>query len=391
MNYIIPLEDFLFESKRTAKETYLDKGLISEETFNEFLDIDTTPTKKFIDSMCKFFVGGSDKEQIISIFQQAIPMFIRNIIKVDIKSIKSLEELKGLIEEKQDYKTRSEIREEARDGATVVYEDENQKVYLIETKEASIIYGKGTEWCTSSEISKNYFNDYYHKRKLTLYYILSKVRPQSDPLYKVAIVVPPKKQGNVESTWDSNDKEIDFYKIINKLGLNERLFKYVKDRRERVYEIEDFIVGDYNINDRDEVDVYGSVYIDEKLTEIPFKFGRVSKNFYCNGNKLTTLKNCPTFVGGEFNCSDNLLTSLEGCPTFVGGEFNCVSNRITSLIYSPVSLTDNFKCSHNLLTSLDGCPLQIGGSFMVGAQKNRYKFKESQIREICKVGGKVYI
>jgi hypothetical protein len=232
MNYIKPLEDFLFESKRTAKENFLDKELISEETFNEFLDIDTTPTKKFIDSMCKFYSQGSNKEDITSIFQQAIPMFIRNIIKVDIKSIKTLGELKGLIEEKQDYKTRSEIRSEirevARDGATIVYEDDTQKVYLIETKEASIYYGKGTEWCTTNVDD---FDEYYHQNKLTIYYILSKVRPSTDPLYKIGVVVAPDDEG-VVGVWDSNDNRVSFGVVIKELGLSEKLFKYIEKRRD---------------------------------------------------------------------------------------------------------------------------------------------------------------
>jgi len=368
MNYIIPIEDFLFESKRTAKENFLDRGLISEEDFNLFLDVDTTPTKKFIDSMCMYYSQGSSKEEVIETFQKAIPMFTRNIVKVDIKSVKTLDELKSLVDEKQDYKTRSEIREEARDGATVVYEDDTQKVYLIETKEASIIYGKGTKWCTSIEdVSatglKNQFNQYYHSLKVSLYYILSKVRPQSDPLYKVAIVVPPNEKRNVESTWNSKDKKIDFKKTLNILDLDESIFKYVRERRERVYEIEEFIKGSWVLNEKGEVDVDGDVDLSHQfLDKIPFKFGRVSGDFDLSGNfNLFSLNGCPTFVGGNFDCRGTIITSLEYSPTQVGGNFNCeFIKTFKSLKFSPTYVGGIFNCMGNRLTSLEGCPVEVG-------------------------------
>jgi hypothetical protein len=45
-----------------------------------------------------------------------------------------------------------------------------------------------------------------------------------------------------------------------------------------------------------------------KLTKIPVKFGRVEGNFNCYNNQLTTLKNCPDWVGVAFVCWGNPLT-----------------------------------------------------------------------------------
>ncbi len=49
---------------------------------------------------------------------------------------------------------------------------------------------------------------------------------------------------------------------------------------------------------------------DMNLTEIPVKFGRVDGQFFCNNNKLTTLKNCPDEVGWSYYISirNNKLT-----------------------------------------------------------------------------------
>jgi len=226
MRHIIPLEDFLFESKRTAKENYLDRGLISENNFNLFLEVDTTPTKKFIDSMCQYFVNGSHKEDIISAFTQAIPLFTKGIIKVDIKSIKTLDELLTIVDEKSSHKTRSSIRDEAKEGATVVYEDGRYKILRIDTREASLIYGKGTKWCISANNDvggHQAFDTYYAEGCNNIYFIISKNNNMDDPLYKVAVVVSPH---GVLSAWDSKDKEIGFSETMKILGVDKSIFKY---------------------------------------------------------------------------------------------------------------------------------------------------------------------
>jgi len=68
--------------------------------------------------------------------------------------------------------------------------------------------------------------------------------------------------------------------------------------------------GTWTLNEKGEVDVDGNVNISSmNLTEIPVKFGSVSGYFYCSDNNLTTLKNCPNFVGEWFNSSYNPLTN----------------------------------------------------------------------------------
>jgi hypothetical protein len=72
--------------------------------------------------------------------------------------------------------------------------------------------------------------------------------------------------------------------------------------------------NNWTLNSKGEVDVEGSVDMsDMYLTEIPVKFGEVKGNFFCNRNKLTTLKNCPRIVNA-LNISDNNLTTLDYLP-----------------------------------------------------------------------------
>ena len=72
-------------------------------------------------------------------------------------------------------------------------------------------------------------------------------------------------------------------------------------------------ITDYTINNDESIDVNGDVYlINMSLDKLPLKFNRVTGNFYCRDNQLTSLEGAPKEVGGDFYCHNNQLTSLEG-------------------------------------------------------------------------------
>ena len=92
----------------------------------------------------------------------------------------------------------------------------------------------------------------------------------------------------------------------------------------------------------------------------------VSNKFWCDNNRLTSLKGSPSHVGGSFHCQFNQLTSLKGSPSHVGGVFYCDENDLTSLEYCPSQVGGNFRCEYNSLSSLQDIHTQItkiGGSF----------------------------
>jgi hypothetical protein len=91
-------------------------------------------------------------------------------------------------------------------------------------------------------------------------------------------------------------------------------------------------ITNYTINKDLTVDVDGNVdlYL-TYLTSLPFKFGTVTGYFSCSANMLTSLKNCPKYVGCSFLCMYNRLTSVQYCPKYVGGGFYCKHNQITSV------------------------------------------------------------
>jgi len=93
------------------------------------------------------------------------------------------------------------------------------------------------------------------------------------------------------------------------------------------------------------------------LKEIPDNIAM----YACHGtyeirnNKITSLKNAPTFVKGNFNCSDNLLgsgTGLQYGPEEVQGNYNCDGNKLISL--DGIATIKSLSFSENRISSLDG-------------------------------------
>jgi hypothetical protein len=142
-----------------------------------------------------------------------------------------------------------------------------------------------------------------------------------------------------------------------------------------------FNINNYTINDNGSIDVDGNVYLkpvfsytakeiaNSFLKEIPVKFSKISGNFFCSNNKLTSLKGSPKLVNGDFGCHNNKLTSLQGCPEKIDGNFTCNNNYLTSLKYGPKLVGNNFICSSNNLTSLEGSPTKVSGDFNCSMNK----------------------
>jgi len=161
-----------------------------------------------------------------------------------------------------------------------------------------------------------------------------------------------------------------------------RLFESFEDI-DSICEI--YNIENYTINPDGLVDVAGDVYLSSKgLNKLPLKFGKVTGNFecdynelttlegsprevtgnfYCTYNKLTTLEGSPREVTGNFYCTDNQLTTLEFGPREVTGDFNCRYNKLTTLEFGPREVTGDFNCRYNKLTSLEGGPQEVGGDF----------------------------
>jgi len=118
---------------------------------------------------------------------------------------------------------------------------------------------------------------------------------------------------------------------------------------------------------------YDNVELDHLfLKEIPDNIAM----YACHGlydisdNKLTSLKNCPSFVKNHFDCSTNKITSLRDGPQEVQASYNCNDNKLTSLDGIAKIIGGNIDVSYNELTSLQGLPtLKSNRTLKVGNNK----------------------
>jgi hypothetical protein len=150
-----------------------------------------------------------------------------------------------------------------------------------------------------------------------------------------------------------------------------KAYKIFEDLRdglspEQIEFLNKFTMGDWKYNqDTGLVDVSGSFNCSGKGLKdfLGIRFGKVSRNFDCYRNQLTTLEGSPSEVGGNFYCNNNQLPTLKGSPSEVGGGFYCSDNQLTTLEGSPSRVGGGFYCSNNQLTTLEGSPSRVGGYF----------------------------
>lgn len=142
----------------------------------------------------------------------------------------------------------------------------------------------------------------------------------------------------------------------------------------------------YSINNDMTIDVTGDVDLSKmKLKTLPLNFNKVTGDFYCSFNNLTSLEGCPKIIGGEFSCNDNELKSLKYGPIKIGTSYNCSKNNLTDLIGAPTNISRLFDCSHNPLKSLKGSPKKVKTYYCMDTPSN---IKNNDIIKVCDVQDK---
>jgi hypothetical protein len=116
--------------------------------------------------------------------------------------------------------------------------------------------------------------------------------------------------------------------------------------------LDEYIFGTWSMNSEGLVDVLGSFNCRyEELEDfLGIRFGKVSVNFWCDGNRLRTLEGAPKKVGGHFFCDNNQLRTLEGSPGKVSGNFYCHRNPLISIEGTPEVIKGYF-CFKNTVFS----------------------------------------
>ena len=124
----------------------------------------------------------------------------------DITAIKGYNQLRDILNKyKQVEPTRKDKGQQLIDAkkATLFYNDDDIRVVIPRTKEASCFFGTNTEWCISATEYENYFRDY--NKYNTIYIILLK---KKNKRYAALFPRPTKIKETIPSFWDEHDENI---------------------------------------------------------------------------------------------------------------------------------------------------------------------------------------
>ena len=290
----IPIEVFskiiqsdpTFDSRKPNKMGKYGKWLISLYSKGDLKIEDLYKATEYLTTFIKFYNRIEDK---------------------DINHYKNLSELYDAIKAFNENSSTShadEIRK-IKEGAEKVYEDDTWLVVVPNTMEASIYYGKHTQWCTAAESSYNAF-DYYND----LGPLFININKKTNKKYQFHF--------ETKSMMDENDSEIDsplsntigfthgllnFYKkylyneglIIQYLSLIYNINKNNEEDFKRFNQNNGFIIvqnenGLYNLINKNNEFLFkqwaneASVLIDNNL--VSFKFGNLTNVFIKNENEF---------------------------------------------------------------------------------------------------------
>jgi hypothetical protein len=298
------------ESKNSAKKYVSDK-----DTLELIASKDPSKNFKYTELMAKFISQGADIEEV----EPSIKLLYKIAEKykgmsLEVNSFKSITELDKWLGAKSSIKSKTEIKKlDKLNGAEKVFENDKYIVLKILTKEAAILYGKGTEWCISA-LKDNAYDDY--RKYGQFYFIIFKQSNNpviiddeeyfgEDRFYKIAVRVYYDGKKTSYEIYDAEDNEISMNKLkklIPELSYN--IFTAKTN-----LSIEEVVNSDstYSIDRDGFINVIGGVNLNAawEITQIPFKFGIITGNFDA-GHHLISLQQAPKKVLKRF--TSNLYT-----------------------------------------------------------------------------------
>ena len=121
----------------------------------------------------------------------------------------------------QDKERRKQAKErekaEAREGSSVIADNDYYTMIRPTTAEASCYYGKGTKWCISSTQSANYFDEYTSEGKSFFFVFFANISNDSK-FKKLALVVDS--AGDYDEAFDAEDNSLYGHEVVDAIIQN---------------------------------------------------------------------------------------------------------------------------------------------------------------------------
>lgn len=217
---------------------------IRDTTFDNLSNGDTTPTKKYLEKMCQYWVSKGSTKLYIKTLILTINDFDKHLPYIENKDIyhpyyKEFSTLYNVVEQAKTSKFEKEFNRE--EHINVIYESEKYFALEPKTFQGSMKYGASTKWCTAGKSYESTFKN-YQKHNHLIYVIRKDSKDTSRN--KMAILIRTTK--GIESLTDPfthiynpNDTTVNIDWFVRngwdedelvKILSHTRLYMYKKDK-----------------------------------------------------------------------------------------------------------------------------------------------------------------
>jgi len=201
----------------TLREKYKS---IRNTTFKSLSDGDVTPTKKYLDRMCHYWVNKGINRLYLKTLISVIKDFDDHIHYIENKDIyhpyyNDFNKLLKVVEDAKFVKFEKEFNRD--EHVTVIYESDNYLALIPKTFKGSVKYGSNTRWCTAGKNYEKTFKNYINHSHLI--YLINKTN-KNYKSNKMAILKPKNKgiEGICESDsrfYNPNDDCVNIRWFVN--------------------------------------------------------------------------------------------------------------------------------------------------------------------------------
>jgi hypothetical protein len=233
----------ILENVKQAKQ-YVQAGKLSEDDLKKIIEIDPTPTRKFVGWLAKIWITEKpDIDDLRNTIEEYNTFLEKGKVKTkDINQFKSFNELYSEVDQLNKTGEGISVKDLESDYDTII-DNSDLLIMSPHTHEASrklgLSYfafrdcgdgGKDSSWCTTYK-APNHFNDYYYSNNVTFYYIKVKSKQMIDQLKqsfgkrweRMVVVALAVLQNDKIDGYDGLDKQItnsDIKKFTDIIGIS---------------------------------------------------------------------------------------------------------------------------------------------------------------------------
>lgn len=234
---LVENKKYILENVKQAK-TYVSQGKLTADDLKKLIEIDPTPTRKFVGWMAKQWVAKTvtDFDSLGAVIEQYSTFLDRGKARTkDINQFKSFADLSNEVNYVNQSGEGKSTKDLESDYDTVI-DNSDLLIMTPHTHEASRKLGlshfafrdcedgeKDSAWCTTYK-APDHFNDYYYSRNVTFYYIRVK---SEEMIIKLEKAFPKRwKALVVVALAVLQDGQIDGYDGLDEQMTEEEIKKY---------------------------------------------------------------------------------------------------------------------------------------------------------------------